>query len=189
MAIVVGGAILLLPNDENANSNQSDRNNTQVETKENAEPKISPIVEEYSLSEEARERIATEMGEIEDEEFLASNIMAMALQKVKLHENENFEIAGTIIRHRPQITRENIAFLKEKAKTIDSDPVLEEILNKWSQENFTDIDKDFMAAKNVLTGDDEYGYEIKKRTFEKEEQYIMHFYGEEGLKKHKEQWG
>ncbi|VEF49118.1 lipoprotein [Bacillus freudenreichii] len=147
IAIVVGGAILLSPNDEKAYSNQSDRNNTQVETKETAEPIISPIVEEYSLSEEARERIATELGEIEDKEFLASNIMAMALQKVKLHENKNFEIAGTIIRHRPQITRENIAFLSEKSRTIDSDPVLVEILNKWSQENFTDIDKDFMAAK------------------------------------------
>lgn len=206
-ALVIGGIFACSPSDNKIDESEKDKSHDEVETEvkneEEAAPKPepSPVVEEYSLSEEERNQAAKEMGEEEfkeelakddfkDEFWIASSIMSMSLQKIELMENENFEIKGTKVRYRPQITKQNIAFLKEKVESIESDPVLEKILNKWSQGNFDAVDKDFIEARNILTGQDKHdGFGVSKRSFEREKEYIKHFYGDEGLKIHKEQWG
>lgn len=207
LSLVIGGIVACSPADNKIDESEKDKSHDEVKTEvkngEEAAQKTepSPVVEEYSLSEEERKQAAKEMGEEEfkeelaneefdDEYWIASSIMSMSLQKIELDENENFEILGTKPRYRPQITKQNIAFLKEKVESIESDPVLEEILNKWSQGNFDNIDKDFIEARNIVTGHDKHdGYKIKKRSEEEEERYIKHFYGVEGLKIHEEQWG
>ena len=199
-ALVIGGIFACSPSDNKIDESEKDKSHDEVETEVETEvkneeeaaskPEPSPGVEVYSLSEEERIQASKEMGKIENEDWIASSIMSMALQKVELKENENFEIKGTKVRYRPQITKQNIAFLKEKVESIESDPVLEEILNKWSQGSFDDVDKDFIEARNILTGQDKHdGFGVSKRSFEREKEYIKHFYGDEGLKIDEEQWG
>ncbi|MFS0647561.1 DUF6241 domain-containing protein [Siminovitchia sp. 179-K 8D1 HS] len=207
LALVIGGIAACSPSDNKIDESEKDKSHdevgSEVITKAETEPKPvpSPAVEEYSLSEEERNQASQDMGEeefkeeiakeeIDEEYWIASSIMSMSFQKVELDENENFEILGAKPRYRPQITKQNIAFLKEKVESIESDPVLEEILNKWSQGNFDSIDKDFIEARNIVNGQDKHdGYKIKKRSEEEEERYIKYFYGEEGLRIHEEQWG
>ncbi|GIN92507.1 DUF6241 domain-containing protein [Siminovitchia terrae] len=188
LIIVIGGTI--------ACSSKGDTNiptiqdNVELNKEPEAEEKV-PVqkIDNYVASEDELKHAAGVMGEINTEEDLASVMMAIALQKVELKENENFEIAGTIPPSRPQFTKGNIAFIKKNAESIKSDSALEKVLDKWSQGNFDDIDKDFVLARNILTGQDEHdGYKVKKRPEEEEERYIKHFYGNKGLKLDEEQW-
>ncbi|MBD8004701.1 DUF6241 domain-containing protein [Bacillus norwichensis] len=188
LIIVIGGMIACSPKDDT--NIPTNKNNAELNKEPEAEEKV-PVqkIDNYVANEEELKHAAEVMGEVNTEEDLASVMMTIALQKVELQENENFEIAGTVSPSRPQFTKGNIAFIQKNAESIKADTALEEILNKWSQGNFDDIVEDFILARNILNGQDKHdGYKIQKRSKEEENRYIKYFYGDKGLKLDEEQW-
>ncbi|MBB4825026.1 hypothetical protein HNO89_002252 [Sporosarcina luteola] len=89
-----------------------------------------------------------------------------------------------------QMAKENILYLKRFAK---KDSTEEAILDKWLQGDFSQVTKDYEDLQ--IISDPEYGncavcdrtYNI--RTKRAEEHFVRTIYGEEGLQRHREQWG
>lgn len=90
-----------------------------------------------------------------------------------------------------QMAKENILYLK---RFVEKDPKLEAILDKWLQEDFSQVKDDYFYLR--LEGDQDYGNcivcedhsSIHIRTKKAEEHFVRTLYGEEGLQRHKEQW-
>ncbi|MCG3088358.1 S-layer homology domain-containing protein [Sporosarcina cyprini] len=89
-----------------------------------------------------------------------------------------------------QMAEENILYLKRFAK---KDSMEEAILNKWLQGDFSQVIKDYEDLQYIYN--QEYSncticdrnYNI--RTNRAEEYFVRTLFGEEGLQRHREQWG
>ena len=90
-----------------------------------------------------------------------------------------------------QMAKENIYYLK---RFVAKDSELEAILDKWLQGDFSEVKDDYFYLR--LNSDPDYGNcivcedhsSIHIRTERAEEHFVVTLYGEEGLKRHREQW-
>ncbi|GKV56609.1 hypothetical protein NCCP2222_25560 [Sporosarcina sp. NCCP-2222] len=89
-----------------------------------------------------------------------------------------------------QMAEENILYLKRFAK---KDSKEEAILDKWLQGDFSQVIKEYEELKYI--SDQEYGNctvcdrKYNVRTKKAEEQFVRKLFGEEGVQRHREQWG
>jgi len=144
----------------------------------------------YSAEPEELLQAASEIGKINNEKELLFRMMELSFQKVE-YDNQGFKVPGTKVAKRLQMSKENIQYLYESMAEIQVSANYENILDRWARGNFNNIVNDhwdIRDAINPLPEDFNPPYRTTARTPEEELQYVEHFFGEEGLKKHNEQW-
>ncbi|MCG7333664.1 S-layer homology domain-containing protein [Sporosarcina sp. ACRSM] len=133
---------------------------------------------------------------------MANTMLSMLRQKVTPHPSDYLitdvleggwaEVNSYSAGHSSgQMAKENILYLK---RFVDKNSELEAILDKWLQGDFSQVKNDYFVLRRI--GDYEYGNcdvcedhsSIHIRTKKAEEHFVVTIYGEEGLKRHKEQW-
>lgn len=91
-----------------------------------------------------------------------------------------------------QMAKENIVYLKRFA---EKESEQEAILDKWMKGDFSAIQEEYFILKAI--GDPEFFnctvcdglFNVNIRTDRAEEHFVRTIYGEEGLQRHREQWG
>ncbi|CAM3629924.1 DUF6241 domain-containing protein [Mesobacillus zeae] len=178
LSIIVGSSYVIL------SSNYTETKSAAIKTA-SSEPKVS-----YKVSDEELSQAAKEIGEINDEKMLFTRMMEMTFQKLEWKDHK-FQIPGTIVEKRIQMTKGNIQYIKERTKSIEVTENKEHILDKWTTGDFNSIEKDFREIRDSLSpGNDKYNPENgpAKRAEESEKEYIQHFFGDDGLEQHNKQW-
>lgn len=142
----------------------------------------------YVVSDEELSKAAKSIGEVTDEQTLNYRMMEMSFQKITFN-GDNLHIPGTRNPGRVQMTKENIQYLKNNLNVINNDERLkyESILNKWYDGNFESVVEDFKELRYLLWGDNSSLKPVKK-TDSDEKEYILHFFGQEGLDIHNKEW-
>ncbi|MFD3449398.1 DUF6241 domain-containing protein [Microbacteriaceae bacterium 4G12] len=139
-------------------------------------------------------KAAQSVGEITDEQTLNFRMMEMSFQKITFKGN-NLRIPGTRNPNRVQMTKENIQYIKNNLHVINDErrPDYESILNEWYDGNFKAAVEDFYEIQDLRRGPrseprtkSEFDPVLKTDSDEKE--YILHFFGQEGLDIHNKQW-
>lgn len=132
----------------------------------------------------------------------AATMLGMLRQKVTRYpadylmtdviENGWAEVNSYTAGHRlGQMAKENILYLK---RFVEKDSKEEAILDKWLQGDFSQVKDDYFYLRSQ--SDSDYGNcdvceghsDIHIRTQRAEEHFVRTLYGEEGLKRHQEQW-
>ncbi|EOA3903269.1 DUF6241 domain-containing protein [Bacillus cytotoxicus] len=142
----------------------------------------------YVVSNEELSRAAKVIGEIKDEQTLNHKMMEMLFQKLTF-DNDNFKVPNVLHPKRIQMTKENIQYLKNNLDIINDDDEKNEyksILNKWYNGDFKSVVEDFKKLRYLLWGDK--ALTPAKKTDKDEKEYILHFFGQEGLDIHNKQW-
>ncbi len=115
----------------------------------------------------------------------------MSLQKLKFNGN-NLHVSGTRDVGRFQMTKENIQYLKNNLNVINNDerPKYESILNKWYDGEFESVVKDFEEIHYLRSGKKQSmeGSKLAKKIDSDEKEFILHFFGQEGLDIHNKEW-
>ncbi|MBD7983777.1 S-layer homology domain-containing protein [Sporosarcina sp. Sa2YVA2] len=123
---------------------------------------------------------------------MAITMYTMARQKVTM-DNPNV-VSDNEIRLRidndkaGQISKENLLYLK---RFVERDSYFDEILDKWLEGDFSDIVQDYILLLGLESADNVAGdleLFVHERTKKAEEYYIKEIFGEEALKRHKEQY-
>lgn len=144
--------------------------------------------EKYQLTSKEWQEAFKELGEIENEKMLADRMMNMSLQKVQFKEDENFKIQNVIdALPRIQMSKMNIRYMRECADDIEASQNLVKILDRWLVGDFSNVNKEFIETREALNPSKK-NVIPEKRTEAKENEYILHFFGKEGLKIHQQQW-
>ncbi|MEH7110576.1 hypothetical protein [Bacillus sp. JJ1764] len=149
----------------------------------------------HKVSELELETAAKNFYEIEKhvkgDDIFYYGMITMALQKLEFKGEIDYRLPNTPDSiQRIQLSRENLQYLKNKAKEISASGPYPKILDKWLKGDFSHIEKDYLTIRN-LKGDPSQPSEspvLKVRTTEEEEKYIQHFFGDEGLQKNKIDW-
>ena len=183
LAITVGAALTITENFDKQDKKQVAAASAATKPESNLTPK-------YIFTAQDKEKAQKEMGEVNDEITLDSWMLILALQKIDLNENEKYQLPGSIVRKRLLFTKENVIYLKQRARDLDVSPVYNEILEKWSSGDFTDMLEDFWKMRGVKAGPEngEIPPSFSQRTKEEEKRYILYFFGEEGLERYNQQW-
>lgn len=144
---------------------------------------------DYVVSDEELSKAAKSIGEVTDEQTLNYRMMEMLFQKITFN-GDNLHIPHTRNPGRVQMTKENIQYLKNNLNVINNDERLkyESILNKWYDGNFESVVKDFKELRYLLWGEDNSTLKPVKKTDSDEKEYILHFFGQEGLDIHNKEW-
>ncbi|PEA55122.1 hypothetical protein CON64_09595 [Bacillus pseudomycoides] len=170
-------------------------NDKKIEEKVQEKPKVQTIQKQqkdsYVVSNDDLSKAAQSIGEIQNEQTINDMMIHMYFQKLTFHGN-NLHVRGTRDVGRVQMTKENIQYLKKNINVINNDerPKYESILNKWYNGNFESAVEDFIEIRYLRLGKKVSAEEFKltKKTDSDEKEYILHFFGQEGLDIHKKEW-
>ncbi|EEM49164.1 DUF6241 domain-containing protein [Bacillus cereus] len=145
----------------------------------------------YVVSEDELSKAAQSIGEIQNEQTINDMMIHMSLQKLTFNGN-NLHVSGTRDVGRWQMTKENIQYLKNNLNVINNDerPKYESILNKWYDGEFESVVKDFEEIHYLRSGKKQSmeGSKLAKKTDSDEKEFILHFFGQEGLDIHNKEW-
>ncbi|PEX82174.1 DUF6241 domain-containing protein [Bacillus cereus] len=165
------------------------------EEKVQEKPKAQSIQKQqkdsYVVSEEDLSKAAQSIGEIKNEQNINDMMIHMSLQKLTFNGN-NLHVPGTREIGRFQMTKENIQYLKNNLNVIHNDErqKYEAILNKWYDENFESAVEDYREILSLRLGKEQSVDKSKlaKKTDSDEKEFILHFFGQEGLNIHNKEW-
>ncbi|HDX9590478.1 TPA: hypothetical protein ROX98_003519 [Bacillus pseudomycoides] len=170
-------------------------NDKKTEKKVQEKPKVQTIQKQqkdsYVVSNDDLSKAAQSIGEIKNEQTINDMVIHMPFQKLTFNRN-NLHVRGTRDVGRVQMTKENIQYLKNNLNVISNDeiPKYESILNKWYNGNFESAVEDFIEIHYLRLGKKVSAEEFKlaKKTDSDEKEYILHFFGQEGLDIHNKEW-
>lgn len=125
-------------------------------------------------------------------------MLSMIGQKITFDEPDHLFTDGQVYaattlgtRKKAQMARENILYLK---RFVEKNSKFEKMLGRWLENDFSEAKKDYFALlaaqdpENMAADNWDDPSRINIRTQEAEEHYILKIYGEEALKRHKEQY-
>ncbi|MEH7464164.1 DUF6241 domain-containing protein [Bacillus thuringiensis] len=170
-------------------------NDKKIEEKVQEKPKVKTIQKQqkdsYVVSNDDLSKAAQSIGEIKNEQTINDMMIHMSFQKLTFDGN-NLHVRGTRDVGRVQMTKENIQYLKNNLNVINNDekPKYESILNKWYNGNFESAVEDFIEIRYLRFEKKVSAEEFKlaKKTDSDEKEYILHFFGQEGLDIHNKEW-
>ncbi|SFI40402.1 MULTISPECIES: DUF6241 domain-containing protein [unclassified Bacillus (in: firmicutes)] len=170
-------------------------NNKKVEEKVQEKPKVQTIQKQqkdsYVVSNDDLSKAAQSIGEIQNEQTINDMMIHMSFQKLTFNGN-NLHIPGTRNVGRFQMTKENIQYLKNNLNVINNDerPKYESILNKWYDGNFESAVEDYREILYLRFGKKQSaeGSNLAQKTDSDEKEFILHFFGQEGLDIHNKEW-
>ncbi|MDA2297920.1 DUF6241 domain-containing protein [Bacillus cereus] len=165
------------------------------EEKVQEKPKVQTIQKQqkdsYVVSEDELSKAAQSIGEIQNEQTINDMMIHMSLQKLTFNGNK-LHVSGTRDVGRWQMTKENIQYLKNNLNVINNDerPKYESILNKWYDGESESVVKDFEEIHYLRSGKKQSmeGSKLAKKTDSDEKEFILHFFGQEGLDIHNKEW-
>ncbi|MCC2381002.1 DUF6241 domain-containing protein [Bacillus wiedmannii] len=150
------------------------------------QPKDSYVVSADDLS-----KAAKLIGEIHNEQTINDMMIHMSIQKLTFNGN-NLHVPGTRDVGRFQMTKENIQYLKNNLHVINDDErqKYESVLNKWYDGDFESVVKDFEEIHYLRSGKKKSMevFKLAKKTDSDEKEFILHFFGQEGLDIHNKEW-
>lgn len=168
---------------------------TSTKSKTDNKVQKSKDSQQYIVSKEGLKKAEKAIGAIKDEKSLNLKMTEMALQKVSFKGEDNFNVPGTIVRERIQVTKENIQYLKNNLSVVSGEKKQQykSILNKWYNGNFNSITDDFRNIRILLLGKENMDMSsaimnpIKKTSID-EKTYILKFFGQSGLNLNNLEW-
>lgn len=168
---------------------------TSTKSKTDNKVQKSKDSQQYIVSKEGLKKAEKAIGAIKDEKSLNLKMTEMALQKVSFKGEDNFNVPGTIVRVRIQVTKENIQYLKNNLSVVSGEKKQQykSILNKWYNGNFNSITDDFRNIRILLLGKENMDMSsaimnpIKKTSID-EKTYILKFFGQSGLNLNNLEW-
>ncbi|MEI4803628.1 DUF6241 domain-containing protein [Bacillus sp. FJAT-51639] len=170
-------------------------NGKKAEEKVQEKPKVQTIQKQqkdsYVVSNDDLSKAAQSIGEIQNEQTINDMMIHMSFQKLTFNGN-NLHVPGTRNVGRFQMTKENIQYLKNNLNVINNDerPKYESILNKWYDGNFESAVEDYREILYLRFGKKQSaeGSNLAKKTDSDEKEFILHFFGQEGLDIHNKEW-
>lgn len=170
-------------------------NDKKTEKKFQEKPKVQAIQKQqkdsYVVSSDDLSKAAQAIGEIKDEQIVNDMMIHMSFQKLTFNGN-NLHVRGTRDVGRIQMTKENIQYLKNNLHVINNDEraKYESILNKWYNGNFESAVENFIEIHYLRSGKKVSAEEFKlaRKTDSDEKEFILHFFGQEGLDIHDKEW-
>ncbi|OWT47502.1 DUF6241 domain-containing protein [Bacillus sp. K2I17] len=145
----------------------------------------------YVVSEEQLSKAAQMIGEIKNEQTINDMMIHMSLQKLTFN-GKNLHVSGTRDVGRLQMTKANIQYLKNNLNVINNDERkrYESILNKWYGGDFESAVEDYSEIHYLRSGKKQSmeGAKLAKKTDSDEKEFILHFFGQEGLDVHNKEW-
>ncbi|PGZ06878.1 hypothetical protein COE30_19975 [Bacillus cereus] len=145
----------------------------------------------YVVSEDDLSKAAQSIGEIQNEQTINDMLIHMSLQKLTFNGN-NLHVPGTRDVGRFQMTKANIQYLKNNLNVINDDERqrYESLLNKWYDGDFESAVEDFEEIHYLRSGKKKSmeGSKLAKKTDSDEKEFILHFFGQEGLGIHNKEW-
>ncbi|MFJ9304189.1 hypothetical protein COF04_31370 [Bacillus toyonensis] len=166
------------------------------EEKVQEKPKVQTIQKQskdsYVVSEDGLSKAAQSIGEIRDEQTINDMMIHMCLQKITFHGN-NLHGPGTRFIGQFQVTKENIQYLKNNLNVINTDDErqrYESLLNKWYDGDFESPVEDYSEIHYLRSGKklSMEGSKLAKKTDSDEKEFILHYFGQEGLDIHNKEW-
>ncbi|EJS73962.1 DUF6241 domain-containing protein [Bacillus cereus] len=165
------------------------------EEKVQEKPKVQSIQKQqkdsYVVSEDDLSKAAQSIGEIKNEQNINDMMIHMSFQKLTFNGN-NLHVLGTREIGRFQMTKENIQYLKNNLNVIHNDErqKYESILNKWYDGNFESAVEDYREILSLRLGKEQSvdRSKLAKKTDSDEKEFILHFFGQEGLNIHNKEW-
>ncbi|WP_040207105.1 DUF6241 domain-containing protein [Neobacillus jeddahensis] len=168
---------------------------TSAKSKADTKVQDSKVSQQYIVSKEELKKAEKAIGAIKDEKSLNLKMMEMAFQKVSFKGEDNFNVPGTIVLERIQVTKENIQYLKNNLSVVSGEKKqqYESILNKWYNGNFNSITDDFRNIRILLLGKENMNMSSDimnptKKTSIDEKTYILKFFGQNGLNLNNLEW-
>ncbi|HHK5535470.1 TPA: DUF6241 domain-containing protein [Bacillus mobilis] len=166
-----------------------------TESKPKQEEKVQTIQKQpndsYVVSADDLSKAAKSIGEIQNEQIINDMMIHMSLQKLTFNGN-NLHVPGTRDVGRFQMTKENIQYLKNNLHVINADErqKYESLLNKWYDGDFESVVKDFEEIHYLRSGKKKSmeGFKLAKKTDSDEKEFILHFFGQEGVDIHNKEW-
>ncbi|MGE7863068.1 DUF6241 domain-containing protein [Bacillus mobilis] len=166
-----------------------------TESKPKQEEKVQTIQKQpndsYVVSADDLSKAAKSIGEIQNEQIINDMMIHMSLQKLTFNGN-NLHVPGTRDVGRFQMTKENIQYLKNNLHVINDDErqKYESLLNKWYDGDFESVVKDFEEIHYLRSGKKKSmeGFKLAKKTDSDEKEFILHFFGQEGVDIHNKEW-
>lgn len=161
------------------------------EEKVQEKPKVQTIQKQqkdiYVVSKDDLSKAAQSIGEIQNEQTINDMMIHMSFQKLTFNGN-NLHVSGTRDVGRFQMTKENIQYLKNNLNVINNDErqKYESILNKWYDGNFESAVEDYREILYLRFGKKQSVEvsKLAKKTDSDEKEFILHFFGQEGLDIH-----
>lgn len=168
---------------------------TSAKSKEDTKVQDSKDPQQYIVSKDGLKKAKKTIGAIKDEKSLNLKMMEMAFQKVSFKGDGNFNVPGTIVPERIQVTKENIQYLKNNLSVVSGEKKqqYESILNKWYNGNFNSITDDFRNIRILLLGKENMDMSSAimnptKKTSIDEKTFILKFFGQNGLNTNNLEW-
>ncbi|MGG2134553.1 DUF6241 domain-containing protein [Bacillus sp. S2(2024)] len=170
-------------------------NDKKVEEKVQEKPKVQTIQKQqkdsYVVSNDDLSKASQSIGEIQNEQTINNMMIHMSFQKLTFN-GSNLHVPGTRDVGRFQMTKENIQYLKNNLNVINTDErsKYESILNKWYDGNFESAVEDYREILYLRFGKKQSleGSNLAKKTDKDEKEFILHFFGQEGLDIHNKEW-
>ncbi|MDF3555135.1 MULTISPECIES: DUF6241 domain-containing protein [Bacillus] len=195
LTVLTCGTLLMGMAACSSNEKATTESKPKQEEKVQEKPKVQTIQKQqkdsYVVSEDELSKAAQSIGEIQNEQTINDMMIHMSLQKLTFSRN-NLHVSGTRDVGRLQMTKENIQYLKNNLNVINNDerPKYESILNKWYDGEFESVVKDFEEIHYLRSGKKQSmeGSKLAKKTDSDEKEFILHFFGQEGLDIHNKEW-
>ncbi|EJS64542.1 hypothetical protein COF07_19090 [Bacillus wiedmannii] len=173
----------------------SSNDKTATESKPKQEEKVQAIQKQpkdsYVVSADDLSKAAKLIGEIQNEQIINDMMIHMSIQKLTFNGN-NLHVPGTRDVGRFQMTKANIQYLKNNLHVINDDErkKYESVLNKWYDGDFESVVKDFEEIHYLRSGKKKSMevFKLAKKTDSDEKEFILHFFGQEGLDIHNKEW-
>ncbi|QWI15454.1 hypothetical protein EXW48_05325 [Bacillus wiedmannii] len=173
----------------------SSNEKTATESKPKQEEKVQTIQKQqkdsYVVSKQELSKAAQLIGEIKKEQTINDIRIHMSLQKLTFNGN-NLHVPGTRDVGRFQMTKANIQYLKNNLNVIGNDERqrYKSILNKWYDGDFESAVEDYSEIHYLRSGKKQSmeGAKLAKKTDSDEKEFILHFFGQEGLDVHNKEW-
>lgn len=173
----------------------SSNDKTATESKAKQEEKVQTIQKQpkdsYVVSADDLSKAAKLIGEIHNEQTINDMMIHMSIQKLTFNGN-NLHVPGTRDVGRFQMTKENIQYLKNNLHVINDDKrqKYESLLNKWYDGDFESVVKDFKEIHYLRSGKKKSMevFKLAKKKNSDEKEFILHFFGQEGLDIHNKEW-
>ncbi|MDJ1478227.1 DUF6241 domain-containing protein [Bacillus sp. LS15-K4] len=173
----------------------SSNDKTATESKPKQEGKVQAIQKQpkdsYVVSADELSKAAKLIGEIQNEQIINDMMIHMSIQKLTFNGN-NLHVPGTRDVGRFQMTKANIQYLKNNLHVINDDErqKYESVLNKWYDGDFESVVKDFEEIHYLRSGKKKSieVFKLAKKTDSDEKEFILHFFGQEGLDIHNKEW-
>jgi len=173
----------------------SSNDKTATESKPKQEGKVQAIQKQpkdsYVVSADDLSKAAKLIGEIQNEQIINDMMIHMSIQKLTFNGN-TLHVPGTRDVGRFQMTKANIQYLKNNLHVINDDErqKYESVLNKWYDGDFESVVKDFEEIHYLRSGKKKSMevFKLAKKTDSDEKEFILHFFGQEGLDIHNKEW-